>query len=83
MSQESALNARIQELEAKLAAATKAAESSLVVKISEKTGAVMVIGLGKFPVTLYREQWGRLLSVQDKIKAVCATAPARKAAAIG
>ena len=37
-------------------------------KVSEK-GALSVYGLGRFPVTLYREQWGRLLSMADEIKA--------------
>jgi len=29
-------------------------------KVSEKTGALSVYGLGRFPVTLYAEQWERL-----------------------
>jgi len=37
-------------------------------KVSEK-GALSVYGLGRFPVTLYREQWERLLSMADEIKA--------------
>ena len=36
-------------------------------KVSEK-GAVSVYGLGRFPVTLYQEQWHKLLSVSDEIK---------------
>ena len=36
-------------------------------KVSEK-GALSVYGLGRFPVTLYREQWERLLSMADEIK---------------
>lgn len=35
--------------------------SSISFKVSEK-GAVSVYGMGKFPVTLYGEQWDRLLS---------------------
>lgn len=35
-------------------------------KVSAK-GALSVYGLGRFPVTLYREQWERLLDVKDDI----------------
>jgi hypothetical protein len=37
-------------------------------KVSEK-GAVSVYGLGRFPVTLYKEQWVKLLAVADDILA--------------
>jgi hypothetical protein len=37
-------------------------------KVSEK-GAVSVYGLGRFPVTLYQEQWRKLLASADEIKA--------------
>lgn len=37
-------------------------------KVSEK-GALSVYGLGKFPVTLYREQWERLLAMHADIEA--------------
>ena len=37
-------------------------------KVSEK-GAVSVYGLGRFPVTLYQEQWQKLLALSDQIKA--------------
>jgi len=36
-------------------------------KVSEK-GAVSVYGLGRFPVTLYQEQWNKLFSMPDEIK---------------
>ncbi len=36
-------------------------------KVSEK-GAVSVYGLGRFPVTLYKEQWLRLLDMADEIR---------------
>jgi hypothetical protein len=36
-------------------------------KVSEK-GAVSVYGLGRFPVTLYQEQWLKLLGMADDIK---------------
>lgn len=39
----------------------------LRLKISEK-GGLSVYGLGRFPVTLYKEQWIRLLDYADAIK---------------
>ncbi len=40
----------------------------LSLKISEK-GGLSVYGLGRFPVTLYKEQWIRLLDLSDEIRA--------------
>jgi len=40
-------------------------------KVSEK-GALSVYGLGRFPVTLYREQWEKLLGMSDEIRAFIA-----------
>ncbi|HEV3029822.1 MAG TPA: hypothetical protein VG457_19740, partial [Planctomycetota bacterium] len=36
-------------------------------KVSEK-GGVSVYGLGRFPVTLYKEQWVKLLDMSDDIR---------------
>jgi len=41
--------------------------SKLAMKVSEK-GALSVYGMGRFPVTLYKEQWLRLLSMAEEIK---------------
>ena len=41
---------------------------SVSLKVSEK-GGVSVYGLGRFPVTLYKEQWTKLLAMSDEIKA--------------
>ena len=40
----------------------------LSMKVSQK-GALSVYGLGRFPVTLYKEQWTRLLAAADDIRA--------------
>lgn len=40
---------------------------ALSLRISEK-GALSVYGLGRFPVTLYKEQWLRLLNITDEIR---------------
>jgi hypothetical protein len=55
--------ARIAELEGRLAKG-----GSVSFKVSEKE-AVSVYGLGRFPVTLYLEQWNKLLSNVDELKA--------------
>ena len=39
----------------------------LSLKVSEK-GGVSVYGLGRFPVTLYKEQWVKLLDMSDDIR---------------
>ena len=41
---------------------------SASLKVSEK-GGVSVYGLGRFPVTLYKEQWTRVLAMADEIRA--------------
>jgi hypothetical protein len=48
----------------------------LSMRVSEK-GAVSVYGLGRFPVTLYKEQWEKLLAMSDEIKAFIAENQAR------
>ena len=53
------------------AALKKGASSSLRLKVSEK-GALSVYGMGRFPVTLYKEQWLKLLGVSDEIRALIA-----------
>lgn len=40
----------------------------ITLKVSEK-GGVSVYGLGRFPVTLYKEQWTKLLDMADEIRA--------------
>ena len=42
-------------------------DSQLRLKVSEK-GGLSVYGLGRFPVTLYKEQWVRLLDYMDEIR---------------
>ena len=44
-----------------------AARGTISYKVSEK-GAVSVYGLGRFPVTLYKEQWEKLLDRDAEIR---------------
>ena len=46
------------------------------IRVSEK-GAVSVYGLGRFPVTLYKEQWLKLLAMADDIRKFIAENEAR------
>jgi hypothetical protein len=57
------LKERVAELERKTARA-----GNLEFKVSEK-GGVSVYGLGRFPVTLYYEQWVRLLDASEDLRA--------------
>jgi hypothetical protein len=41
------------------------------IKVSEK-GGVSVYGLGRFPITLYQEQWLKLLDMSDELRAFIA-----------
>jgi hypothetical protein len=45
----------------------KRPRGQMSLKVSEK-GALSVYGLGRFPVTLYREQWEKLLGMTDEIR---------------
>jgi hypothetical protein len=60
-----------EELKAKLAELEKQGGTrrtgSLEFRVGEK-GGVSVYGLGRFPVTLYYEQWMRLLDASDKLR---------------
>lgn len=44
---------------------------TLTFKVSEK-GGVSVYGLGRFPVTLYQEQWEKLLGMTEELRAFIA-----------
>jgi hypothetical protein len=59
------LKARLAELEKQQGGTRRT--GSLEFRVSEK-GGVSVYGLGRFPVTLYYEQWIRLLDASDKLR---------------
>jgi hypothetical protein len=65
------LKAELERLRQENAALKKGAASGLRLKVSEK-GAVSIYGMGRFPVTLYKEQWLRLLDRADDIRAFIA-----------
>jgi hypothetical protein len=60
------LKARLAELEKQVE--TRKRTGSMEFRVSEK-GGVSVYGLGRFPVTLYYEQWVRLLDAAENLRA--------------
>ena len=70
------MKAELERLRKENAALKKGASSSIRLKVSEK-GAVSVYGLGRFPVTLYKEQWLKLLDMSDDIRAFIAANEAK------
>jgi hypothetical protein len=62
------MKSELERLRAENAALKKTSARGLSLKVSEK-GALSVYGLGRFPVTLYKEQWVKLLDMADDIRA--------------
>ena len=65
------LKAELERLRNENAALKKGASAGVRMKVSEK-GAVSIYGMGRFPVTLYKEQWLRLLGMADEIRSFIA-----------
>ena len=65
------LKAELERLRQENAALKKGAAAGIRMKVSEK-GAVSIYGMGRFPVTLYKEQWLKLLDMSDDIRAFIA-----------
>jgi len=61
------MQAEIERLRAENETLKKPVRGQMSLKVSEK-GALSVYGLGRFPVTLYREQWEKLLAIADEIR---------------
>ena len=62
------LEKELERLRSENAALKGARHAGVTFRISEK-GAVSVYGLGRFPVTLYQEQWDKLLNAVDDLRA--------------
>jgi hypothetical protein len=65
------LKAELDRLRRENATLKRSASSGIRLKVSEK-GAVSVYGMGRFPVTLYKEQWIKLLDMATEIRAFIA-----------
>jgi hypothetical protein len=68
MPTEDELRAELERLRAENEALRNRRTGAVSMKVSEK-GGVSVYGLGRFPVTLYQEQWTKLLDMADQIRA--------------
>ena len=62
------LQAELERLRAENTALKTRSAKGVTLKVSEK-GGVSVYGLGRFPVTLYKEQWLKLLDMTDDLRA--------------
>ena len=62
------MKAELERLRNENAALKKGASTGIRMKVSEK-GAVSIYGMGRFPVTLYKEQWLRLLGMAEELRA--------------
>jgi hypothetical protein len=62
------MKAELERLRRENASLKKGALTGIRMKVSEK-GAVSIYGMGRFPVTLYKEQWLKLLDMSDDIRA--------------
>jgi hypothetical protein len=67
MPTEEELKAELEKLKAENEALKSRGSRGVSMKVSEK-GGVSVYGLGRFPVTLYQEQWLKLLDLADDIR---------------
>ena len=62
------MKAEIEKLRAENERLKNKGTSRLTLKVSEK-GAVSLYGVGRFPVTLYKEQWAKVLGMAGEIEA--------------
>jgi hypothetical protein len=68
MATDDELRAELERLKAENEALKARRSGVTSMKVSEK-GGLSVYGLGRFPVTLYQEQWLKLLDLGDQIRA--------------
>jgi hypothetical protein len=68
MSSEAEMKAELERLKAENEALKARGSKGVSMKVSEK-GGLSVYGLGRFPVTLYQEQWLKLLELTEDIRA--------------
>jgi hypothetical protein len=67
MANDETLRAEVERLRRENEALKARTSRGVSLKVSEK-GGVSVYGLGRFPVTLYKEQWDKLLAMADEIR---------------
>ena len=65
---EQEMKAELERLKAENEALKTRSSRSISMKVSEK-GGLSVYGMGRFPITLYKEQWTKLLDMAEDIRA--------------
>jgi hypothetical protein len=65
------MKAELERLRNENAALKKGAATGITMKVSEK-GGLSVYGMGRFPITLYKEQWLKLMDMSDAIRSFIA-----------
>ncbi len=68
---EEEMRAELERLRNENASLKKGAVTGITMKVSEK-GGLSVYGMGRFPITLYKEQWLKLLDMSDAIRSFIA-----------
>lgn len=66
------LKAELERLRKENESLKKGAAKGISMKVSEK-GGLSIYGLGRFPITLYKEQWTKLLELSEEIRSFLAT----------
>ena len=61
------MKAELERLRNENASLKKGAATGIIMKVSEK-GGLSVYGMGRFPITLYKEQWLKLMDMSDAIR---------------
>ena len=62
------MKAELERLRSENSALKKGAATGITMKVSEK-GGPSVYGMGRFPITLYKEQWLKLMDMSDAMRA--------------
>lgn len=65
---EDEMKAELERLKAENEALKTRGSKGISMKVSEK-GGLSIYGMGRFPITLYKEQWTKLLEMADDIRA--------------
>jgi len=68
---EEEMKAELERLRSENTALKKGAATGITMKVSEK-GGLSVYGMGRFPITLYKEQWLKLMDMSDAMRAFIA-----------
>ena len=65
---EEEMKAELERLKAENETLKTRSSRAISMKVSEK-GGLSIYGMGRFPITLYKEQWSKLLEMADEIRA--------------